>query len=63
MISQLQLTNILLNSLVYLDMPPEQIVEWKNMIEEFAAQLEAMEQEAKTFIEEMTWFWKSVVQE
>ena len=35
-ISQLQLTNNLLNSLVYPDMPPEQIAKRKNTIEELA---------------------------
>ena len=33
-IAQLQLTNNLLNSLIYPEMPPEQIIELKNNIEE-----------------------------
>ena len=54
MILYLQLTNNLLNSLVYPDMPPEQIVQRKNTIDEFAAQFEAMEQEAKMIVDETT---------
>ena len=52
-ISQLHLTNNLLNSLVYLDTPLETIVEQKNTIEEIMAQFEAMEKEAKKITEEM----------
>ena len=62
-ISQLQLTNNLLNSLAYLDTPPTQITEQKNTIEELVAQLEAMEQEAKMIADETTQFWQSVVQD
>ena len=62
-IVQLQLTNNLLNSMVYLEMAPEQIVEHNDAIEFFAAQFEAMEQEAKKISEERTQFWGSVIQD
>ena len=61
--SQLQLTNNLLNSLVYPDMPPEQISERKNTIEEFAAQFESMEQEENKIADATNLFRQSVVQD
>ena len=50
-IVQLQKDKNILNSLVYLDIPIEQIVERNTTIEEVVAQLEELEQEAKKFIE------------
>ena len=63
MISHLQLTNNLLNSLVYLDTSSKQIAERENTIRDSTNQFEAMEEEAKMIVDEMTQFWKSVIQD
>ena len=62
-IVKLQDTNLLLNALVHPETPPEQVAEHKNSIEEIVADFETMEQEAKTIMEAMTQFWKSIVQD
>ena len=49
--------------MVCLETLPEQIAKWNNSIEEVAAQLDEMEQEAKEVIEAMTQFWGSIIQD
>ena len=62
-IVQLQKDKNFLNALVYLDMPPDQIVESKTAIEEVAAQLEELEWEATKVTEVMKEFWGGIIQD
>ena len=60
---QLQDTDLLLQAQVQPTMPPEQVAERKNSIEEITTQFGTMEQEVKTVMEATTQFWQSIVQD
>ena len=53
-IMQLQQDNIILNSLVYPDTPPEQVEERKGAIKNIVVQFKEMEQDAKMITQAMT---------
>ena len=53
-IVQLQLENILLNAMVYPEIPPEKVTERKSSIEQIKAQFDEKEQDTKKVTEEMT---------
>ena len=49
--------------MVYLDMPLEQVTEWKSAIEEIGVQFEEMEEDENNVKEATTQFWGSVIQD
>ena len=62
-IAQLEHDNNILNALIHLDTPPEQVADRKSTMEDMATHLEEIEQEAKKVTEATTQFWGSVVQD